>query len=400
MNPVDFVLDVLMLERPRMVGAGEVANFSLPFDSPFFCNDWTMFLFQAVPPPLLLGTPVDLRTLLLDQLTMGMCASGTADFVYARQIEVYRAMHARLSQLSPYEQSGVASWEHFVGLLGQCMDMASHIRTFLCTGAPSQRHLDLYVGALADVCLAQRQLNWIACVAEGRGQSPEPCFRVPHPDSERYTPEALHPFGYDFLPFDLLHDRAGSGLDPSPDRAPAGPEHGHDAASLFKHGGGGGGASDGGPSLPAAASESPAFDCYRCRGLSPEAPMGGGEGRGGGAGESEGWGGAGADALDASQFIPRDLGLDPEFLLAGSGGAEVPQAGPGGVPARAFSVVVGTRHPLGGHCDPCPSRWAGLVRGPGVTVDEWPTVAQAGLGRRRRRWDDGGDRPGGGRPRV
>ena len=402
MTPIDFVLDELMLERPRMVSAEDIASYSLPFTAPFFCNDWATFVFQALSPDLFLR--LDLRTLLLDQIAASACAYGAParvlpDPVSARQLEVYGAMHAGLSAESPFQASPVASWEELVCLLAQAMDTASHVRQFLCTGPTGQGQVGLFVAMLAAVCAASRQLAWLACVSEGRGQVPESCFRVPHPDAAAYVPTALHPFGYDFLPFGALHGRdpAQAGLDA---RAP-------DGGSLFKHGPGGAGAPCDAPGPPPFPFESPApapapppiWDHAlllptpphppaggRC---GPEAGVGGGAGPGGAPWEGQGWGGAGADARHASHFIP-----------GGLGGPGAPDVGPGG-PGAPCRPAEPQAHPADGGGDPCAVRWASVVRRPAprtfdVVVDAWPALggdrpAPDAVGQRRRRGDEWGD---------
>ena len=419
-----------------MVSSEAIVMYSLPFNAPFFCNDWTTFLFHVLKPDRFLGTFVDLLTLLLDQLDMHarvysvpahLESSGPGqDLIFARQCEVYRSMHAAMSSASPFQDSPVGSWEEFVCLLAQSMDMASHVRQFLCTGQDNQRQIGLFVDMLVAVCAANRRISWLLCMHEGRGGVREPSFRIPDANSDKYIPTALHPFGYDFIPFSALH---GSGL---PERAPDGPEHPSVGGSLFKHGPDGSWADDDSstrfplfpfvspapaPSPPpvwdhsvflpappypppghiAAAGEGgcpgPAGWFGGCEpgGAAPEAALGGGAQPGGGQGQ--GWGGAGADARHAAHFIQ---------------GAQVRQhGGEGGGPLLGPRALggVGPREPealpSGGQCGECPLRWSAVVRqqpprAPDPVVDPWPTLAAASVGQRRRR-DEGLDAASGGR---
>jgi hypothetical protein len=348
------------------------------------------------------------------------CALHAVDSFHFRQLEAYRIIHSALTQgvRGVSVSECVVSYEEFLCMLSHALDMASHIQHLLRSGgAWDPRQADLLATMLITVCGACAHVSRVACMREGVGAAPALGFRVPAADSMAYVPTSLGPFGYDFMPFGVLH---GGGAAPS--LVPDGPERPPRAGeSLFKHSVGScqqhdndHGCSDPLPypfepavpldpepvppvwdhallpfPLPSGCTGPVPVRVARAWGDQPP-------------GEGSGGGGARADARDASHFIrggpggggepPRGVGA-PSVAPVAAGGE-----GPGG-PSGGDPVV-----PPGGQRDNrALVRWTSVVRPPvgeaGPLDDPWPPLGSTGCGRRRRR-DDGPELGGGRRVRF
>ncbi len=64
---VDFVVDVLLLQRGCFVSNEVIEHFGLPFSPQFYCRDWVQCVASFLSPEALMGIP-DLREHLLVQL--------------------------------------------------------------------------------------------------------------------------------------------------------------------------------------------------------------------------------------------------------------------------------------------------------------------------------------------
>ena len=66
-TPLDLVVEVALLQHPRMVCADSIARFALPIPAPLFCNNWPSLLPCCVDRAALMRIP-DLRGHLLARL--------------------------------------------------------------------------------------------------------------------------------------------------------------------------------------------------------------------------------------------------------------------------------------------------------------------------------------------
>jgi hypothetical protein len=454
MTPLDFVLDVLLLDRTRQVFASDIRNYRLPLLGPAYCSSWVGFLRCSLDPRAFARSRPDLWILLLDQLEASIGLYGVDSSVFANfgrraafhqcQVRAHRAMRSALESPAAAQAPPLAvSWDEFLCLLGHAMDGASHLwQTMESTGSYDPAQMDLFGGALVTACRACRHVSRVLCLLDDGvcvcgvsaepeppcemvdipgaaeflllpGPEPEPgpeplpppppdAFRVPAADSLRYTPASLLPFGYDFLPFGALYGQA----------PPEGPCPGG-AGSLFKIGADGARAPDDANNCHLEAvsaldgSAIPPIWDHSLFLPSPPYPV---PGRvrcawGGGGGAADEAVGGGAVAGDppgdgAGRGGAGEEARDASRFIRGGAGRAVEGAAAGagrGGGAWRVGPAQGARHPAGGERDPGGGRWASVVQrgGRGGPQDPggegWPPLgAPSAVGRRRRR-DEGCD---------
>ena len=184
MNPIDFVLDVLLFDRTRCIRADDIRCYQLPLREPAYCSDWTGFLRVVLSQPLFARGCSDLRLLLADQLEASIGLYGGDSSVFASfgvragfhrlQLEGHRAVRAVLrSPLALYPPCAV-SWDEFLCLLGGAMDMASHLWQVMDGGGFDLAQTDHYANLLVVVCNAARHVTRVLCFQEGAGLRGEP----------------------------------------------------------------------------------------------------------------------------------------------------------------------------------------------------------------------------------
>jgi hypothetical protein len=83
-TPVDFVVDVLLLQRGRQISDEAVSEYKLPAEFPAndlrcrYCSDWIPFVSCVLTPGALMGV-VDLRGRLLRCLNGLICVHGAIE---------------------------------------------------------------------------------------------------------------------------------------------------------------------------------------------------------------------------------------------------------------------------------------------------------------------------------
>ena len=190
-SPLEFAIEVLMLQRGRYLCPDTIALFGLPATAPYFCSDWVTFLFQSVAPESLARIE-DLRALFLAHLEVHIHSQHgpPVSFPAWSQIAAMRRMAyehvAHGLMADPLEDHGPGTFHALLIRVGRCMNMASHVRQYLDTpGAGFLGQCLAYGEELCSMCADHRQACRTACLNEGRGAvqryAPEGMFCSPVP---------------------------------------------------------------------------------------------------------------------------------------------------------------------------------------------------------------------------
>lgn len=177
LHPVEFVLDVLCLQRGREVSAAESATLGYPIAGPHFVQDWAPFVSAVLSDELLYD---------IDNLKLRLVW---------KLDRVYREADVGLREAFLYVGQGLlendgATWNDptgslrvFCARLGYCMNTASNIRDHL-----TAELIDLEGGVHSAFYMLGRELNLICteheltcrslATREGAGQEPLPVFKA------------------------------------------------------------------------------------------------------------------------------------------------------------------------------------------------------------------------------
>ena len=193
-SPIDFGIEVLMLQRGRYLCPDTIALFGLPATAPYFCSDWVSFLFQSVAPESLARIG-DLRGIFLAHLEVHIhahkaeelnswCSPTWPHIAAMRRMAYEHVAHGLLA--SPLEDQGDVSFHNLLIRVGRCMNMASHVRQYFETpGIGFLGQCISYGEELCSLCADHRQACSTACINEGRGvmsrYTPENMFCTPVP---------------------------------------------------------------------------------------------------------------------------------------------------------------------------------------------------------------------------
>jgi len=159
MTSTDFIMDVLLCERGRVIDADCIETYNLPLSLPIVVDDWSGFLSWVVSPYALRGmlVPSLIRALSV-QATARVhrlsCAIHTTGLSYTRRRAGFLAgLVVSLSR--PFNQPiGVASHETIVAKLALCMDIGSYLARRLddeSDSAVSSSVLEIYAGLLLEM---------------------------------------------------------------------------------------------------------------------------------------------------------------------------------------------------------------------------------------------------------
>ena len=169
MTSLDFVIDVLLCERGRVIDANCIETYSLPLSLPIVVDEWRGFLSWVV-------SPYALRGMLMPSLVRALSVQATArvhrlscaihgtGLSYTRRRAGFLAGLVVCLSRQWNQPIGVASHESVVAKLAQCMDVGSYLAQRLDDGSDpavassvmeSYASLLLEMGALQEVYARQ-----------------------------------------------------------------------------------------------------------------------------------------------------------------------------------------------------------------------------------------------------
>jgi hypothetical protein len=141
LTPYDFVLDVCLMQLPKLVTVEIMEQYRLPVVAPFFVDGmWGPVFSWLLSSEHILGAP-DMRSALLARLhahvrTLRTVASAfefQPDPALSSELGVCDQLSAGL-MVRPQPPSPHTTWEDVVHLLSTCADLASHVRLFASLG--------------------------------------------------------------------------------------------------------------------------------------------------------------------------------------------------------------------------------------------------------------------------
>lgn len=137
LTPLDFVLDVCLMQHPRLVTASEMMQYRLPLTRPFFVEGlWAPVFASLLTEPLVLGL-VDMHGSLLAKLsafirnlhTLILTFEEGSNCCVRGELAVYEQVATGLMTRT-VPPSPHATCEDVVHLLAGCADLASHVRLY------------------------------------------------------------------------------------------------------------------------------------------------------------------------------------------------------------------------------------------------------------------------------
>jgi len=140
-TPFDYVLDVCLLQLPKLLTVETMVQYHLPLVHPFFVDSmWGPVFSWLLTRDMVLG-PLDMRAHFLMKLdchirnlqTLAVTYEGGSASVLRAEQAVYEQISAGLA-VRPQPPSPHTTWEDVVHLLSTCADLASHVRLFASLG--------------------------------------------------------------------------------------------------------------------------------------------------------------------------------------------------------------------------------------------------------------------------
>ena len=165
LTPLDFALDVCLLQLPKLVTAETMVQYQLPFVAPFFVDSmWGPVFSWLLSQDMILGVS-DMRALIFAKIdaalrnlhTVGIAYEGVphASLLWERGVSelVYAGLMSRAQPPSPH-----TTWDDVVHLLSACADLASHVRLFASLGQCVSSKATLLGEMLGVACSEHRGL--------------------------------------------------------------------------------------------------------------------------------------------------------------------------------------------------------------------------------------------------
>lgn len=165
LTPLDFALDVCLLQLPKLVTAETMVQYQLPLVSPFFVDSmWGPVFSWLLSQDMIMGVS-DMRALIFAKIdaalrnlhTLAIAYEGVphASLRWERGVFelVYAGLMSRAQPPSPH-----TTWDDVVHLLSACADLASHVRLFASLGQCVSSKATLLGEMLGVACSEHRGL--------------------------------------------------------------------------------------------------------------------------------------------------------------------------------------------------------------------------------------------------
>jgi hypothetical protein len=165
LTPLDYVLDICMLQIPKLITVDTMLHYQLPLACPIFVDSvWGPVFSWLLTRDIIMRAP-DLRAHFIAKLnahirnlhTLAIVYEGSPNPGLRAERSVYEQVCAGL-MVRTQPPSPLTTWEDVVHLLSTCADLASHVRLFASLGHSVSSKAVLLGEMLGVVCSEHRAL--------------------------------------------------------------------------------------------------------------------------------------------------------------------------------------------------------------------------------------------------